>query len=76
MMLHTWSFVLKQRGLSHEDGERVKGKACFLYAPLVLPCAQHLNDVQLGPLRSGEDVIVFGILRPGDSHATFTAMRY
>ena len=50
--LRTWSFVLKQRGLGHEDGERVRGKACFLCATL-LPCAQHHED-QLGPLRSGE----------------------
>ena len=37
IMLRTWSFVLKQRGLGHEDGEGVRGNAVFLYPPLVLP---------------------------------------
>ena len=53
-MLRTWSFVLKQRGLGHEDEERVRGEAFFLYAPLVLPCAQHMDEDQHGPCRSGE----------------------
>ena len=36
IMLRTWSFVLKQRGLGHEGEERVRGNAFFLYPPLVL----------------------------------------
>lgn len=36
--LRTWSFVLKQRGLGHEGGERVRGNGFFLYPP---PCALH-----------------------------------
>jgi len=41
IMLRTWSFVLKQRGLGHEGEEGLRGNAYFLYPPLVLPCAQH-----------------------------------
>ena len=29
-IIHTWSFVLKQRGLGHEGGERVSEIAFFL----------------------------------------------
>jgi hypothetical protein len=62
-MLRTWSFVLKQRGLGHEDGEGVRGKAFFYMRHSFSPAQSSestMSEDQLGPLRSGEDGCVFG----------------
>ena len=58
-IIRTWSFVLKQRGLGHEGGERVRGNAFFLNPLLVLHGARHMCEDELGPLRSGGSGVLF-----------------
>ena len=59
-MLRTWSFVLKQRGLGHEDKEGVRGKVFFYMRHSFCPVQSTMNEDQLGPLWSGDDGCVFG----------------
>ena len=59
-IIRTWSFVLKQRGLGHEGGERVKENAFFLNPLLVLHGAHGTtHEDELGPFRSGGSGVVF-----------------
>lgn len=55
IMLRTWSFVLKQRGLGHEGRERVRRNAFFLYATRFALCTaqcMRTSSARNGPERT------------------------